>query len=188
MDYAYDSNAPCELEVEEEYQMDADSTCAGNSDTQMSGEPAPTMATRTTPFLPQGTPPFQPSMGSLFAMGGNGNAQPADALTAEIVRKQTICTEGAKANIPTPILEMAANEGHSWDHTLTCYETARMASELYKATGRQQDLTYSQLAMSMANMIVQQEQLLQAQQQAVPTAAQDEATMTQDLAAASGIP
>ena len=164
--------------------MGEDSTSVGNSDTHLTMEPVPAVVVQPTLFQPQGTPPFQSAMGSPFAAGSNGTAQPTDALAADKARKHIIKTEGAKLDIPEHILDLAATEGHSWELTRASYFQAKMAGELYLAKGQEQDLSHSPLAFKMANFLVQSHQ---AANTPVPTVAKDEATTFQDFAAAAGL-
>ena len=147
---------------------------------QLSTEPVPAVAVQPTFFQPTVTPPFQHAMGSAFAAGCNGPVPTNDPLAAFNANRHFIKTEGAKHGIPEPILDMAANEGHTLELIIASYSQAKMAGELFIYTSQHTDFTKSPLAQRMAELLVQNHS---AANTPVPTGAKDEETLKQELAA-----
>ena len=138
VDYEYDSQAG-------EQERDEDmSTIEVNSTTWYTNS-------STTP--PQ--PPAATALASPFITSIGGVSPPTDGVDATLARTQHIITEGAKANIPVTILEMAANEGHTWGHTQVSFHLALVAEQVYNSTGQAPDLTQSPLARKMANALAE---------------------------------
>ena len=103
--------------------------------------------------------------------------------SAAIAHKHYVKTEGAKHGIPEPILDMAADEGHSMELIISSYHQARMAGELYILKQQDTDLRHSPLAKRMAEHLVTVHTNTNT---AETNVAKDEATHMQDFAATAG--
>ena len=182
VDYDYDSQAG-DTEEDADIPGDEDSTSAGNSDMQLTMETAPTAPEQSTIFPPTASSPFQHPMGSAFTTGCDGPVPTNDALAAAIAHKHFVMTEGAKHGIPEPILDTAANEGHSMQLIISSYHQAKMAGELYILKKQHTDLSHSPLAQRMAEHLVTTYPDTHTTE---PTDAKDEASIMHDFAATAG--